>query len=393
MERIRIYVIYLAHMVNDNFMNFLPSLLPVLLPARHFTVEQGAVLISVFGAVYALSEPAMGYLVDNLAQRWPIFVGTAWLGTILSLTGLVPQYGLLLVMVGLAALGTAAFHPQGTHIVFGLSPSNRRGLTMSIFLAMGNIGWVIAPLAVIPWLKTHGLTGTIFFVFPALATGALLYFLIPRHLLREHRKVVPFAVLGQAVREKVRPLSYLVGVVVTRSLVRMSFVALVPLYLVQHGTPVIVAGQYLSVMLFAGMVGGLFGGHFSDRFGRRLIAVVTHFLAAPFFLLFLHTSGLVSLLFLALAGFFLMASMSVAVTAAQEVLPKNAALAGGLMLSLGAGVGGLGLVIIGALAQAYGLAAALQYAALLAVVAAALSLGIPGRLIPLPQRKEKELGV
>ncbi|MDA8145819.1 MAG: MFS transporter, partial [Thermaerobacter sp.] len=83
--------------------------------------------------------------------------------------------------------------------------------------------------------------------------------------------------------------------------------------------------------------------------------------------------------FLALAGATLLASFSVTVVSAQEILPKNAALAGGLVLGLSGGLGALGLAAIGYLAQVLGLPTALEYVTFLPLAAAALSFLLPGK--------------
>lgn len=374
----RLIVVFLIHIINDGYMNFLPPLLPFLLPARHLTIVEGALLISAFNLISAVSQPLMGYLVDNRGQRWPIFVGTAWMGTLLGITGLIPSYALLLPLVALAAFGTAAFHPQATSLVARLSSVARRGLIMSLFIAMGNIGWSLSPLLETPWLKDHGLPGTVVFVIPALIAGALLLVWGPRRP-AARPTTVPFRDLWQAVRRKTGPLSALISVVAVRSWTYFGFVALLPLYLEGRGLPAVAAGQSLSLMLFAGAFGGFVGGYLSDLHGRRVVIAASLILTVPCFYLFLHSTGLMSMVFLALAGATLLASFSVTVVSAQEILPRNAALAGGLVLGLSGGLGALGLAGIGYLAQVLGLPTALDYVTFLPLAAAALSFLLPGK--------------
>jgi FSR family fosmidomycin resistance protein-like MFS transporter len=74
-------------------------------------------------------------------------------------------------------------------------------------------------------------------------------------------------------------------------------------------------------------------------------------LTTPFLCGFILTEGILSIMFLSLAGMALLASFSVTVVTAQEILTKNQAMASGLMLGFGIGIGGLGVALIGLFAD------------------------------------------
>ena len=61
---------------------------------------------------------------------------------------------------------------------------------------------------------------------------------------------------------------------------------------------------------------------------------------------------------------------------AQEIISANAALVSGLMLKFEVGIGGLGVGLIGILAERFGLAPAIQVLIWLPVLAGLLALGI-----------------
>ena len=94
-------------------------------------------------------------------------------------------------------------------------------------------------------------------------------------------------------------LSKVVVVVAFRSLTYFSLVAFLPLYLRDETFPLLTGSRLLSLMLFAGVVGGVVGGYLSDRFGRKAVIVCSLTAASPLFFLFLNTSGPLSTLLLA----------------------------------------------------------------------------------------------
>ncbi len=71
-----------------------------------------------------------------------------------------------------------------------------------------------------------------------------------------------------------------------------------------------------------------------------------------------------------------MASFSVTVVVAQEIISKNAAMAAGLMLGFGVGIGGLGVGIVGIFAEHWGGAQVIELLVWLPLIAGLLGLNL-----------------
>jgi FSR family fosmidomycin resistance protein-like MFS transporter len=375
----RVFSLSLAHLFNDWYMNYIQTLLPFIVAAG-LGVSKGAFLVSAFTITSSLLQPVSGYLVDQKDQRWLVYVGTLWMAVLLSLVGTLKNYPLLVLTVTLAGLGTAAFHPQASAMVSALS-GDRKGLFQALFVAAGNVGWALTPLMVVPFVSTYGLQLTPVFVLPGLLVAALLWFTAPR--VPGGPKAAP-PPLWSVLRSSWAELTKVVLVVACRSLAYFGLVAFLPLYL-QHENISLLAGSHLLfLMLFSGAVGGLAGGYLSDLFGRKAVIVGSLVATSPLFYLFLGTSGPFSYLLLALAGACLLASFSVTIVVAQEVISKNAAMAAGLMLGFGTGIGGLGVGLVGLLAEHMGIAYAVHLLIWLPLLAGLLGLGLKGKKAPLP---------
>ncbi|MBF0495273.1 MAG: MFS transporter [Deltaproteobacteria bacterium] len=346
----KIFSISLAHLLNDWYMNYIQTLLPFMVAAG-LSVSKGAFLISAFTITSSLLQPVFGYLVDQKNQRWMVYVGTLWMAMLLCLVGVLNNYWLLIITVTLAGLGTSAFHPQASAMITTLS-AGRRGFFQGLFVSAGNVGWALTPLIVVPFTHTYGLKSTPLFVLPGVLVAMLLWFTAPRDLVRT--KSVP-SPLWPILRLVWPELVKVVLVVACRSLTYFGLVSFFPLYLQQKNVSLITGSRLLFVMLFAGAMGGMVGGHLSDRFGRKAVIVFSLISAGPLFYLFLGTSGFLSYVLLALAGACLLASFSVTIVIAQEIIAKNAAMAAGLMLGFGIGIGGLGVGLVGLLAEHLGL--------------------------------------
>jgi FSR family fosmidomycin resistance protein-like MFS transporter len=369
-----IAAISLAHLVNDWYMNLIQTLLPFLVAAG-LGVGRGAFLISAFTTTSSILQPVFGYLVDRKNQRWMVYVGTVWMAALLCLLGVADNYAALFALCLLSGLGTAAFHPQAAAMIGSVS-GNRRGLFQAVFTASGNVGWALTPLLAVPVIASQGLGATPLFVIPGLAAAAMLRFSSPKQQSGCKSESVPMRPL---LRRHWRELTKIVLVVSFRSVTYFGLIAFLPLYLQNQGVPLVHSGRLLFLMLFAGAMGGVLGGHLSDRLGRRAVIAISLFLAAPLCHLALHADGLARDVLLALAGVSLMASFSVTVVLAQEVISKNAAMASGLTLGFGIGIGGLGVGMIGLLIESHGLSSVMHLLAWFPILAGLLAASLKRR--------------
>jgi FSR family fosmidomycin resistance protein-like MFS transporter len=153
------------------------------------------------------------------------------------------------------------------------------------------------------------------------------------------------------------------------------------MFLETKGVPLGKGSLMLTLFLAGGAAAGLYGGHLSDRFGRRRVIVVTHLLYPILASLFIAIEGVWLWLLAAASGAALLASFSVTIVLAQELLPRHLGLASGLILGLGFGTGGLGSALSGYLADAFGLNATMWILA----VAPVLAVVLPSFIRPVSQ--------
>ena len=374
----KIGVLSLAHMFNDLYSNYLPQLFPFLVVlSPGFTATRATILVSAFTFTSSMVQPLFGYFLDRKGKRWLVHVGTLWMAVLLSLTGWVDNYWLMVLLAALAGLGTAAFHPQASTMVNVLS-GDYKAVMLSFFVAFGNVGFALGPLLLVPLFEAYGLRATAVTVIPGFLVAVLLYFFAPGN--SELSGPVPeFSAVIQSLKSSTRELAAIIGVIAIRSLSYSGMLAILPLYFKSQNLSNIAASHLLTIMLFAGAVGGLLGGFLSDYYGRKQLIVGSLLLSSPLFFAFFYTQGALSMIFLALAGAALLSSFSVTVVAAQEAIPDNKALAAGLTMGFAGGIGGLAVILIGRIGDRWGLASAIFVLFLLPLAAGLVALLMKGR--------------
>lgn len=348
---LKIGIFSAGHLVNDLYMNQIQVLIPFWVIAG-LSAAQGGFLVAAFTISSSLLQPLFGILSDRKSYRWLIFCGTAWMTILLSLMGLTHNYLLLFTLAMLAGLGTAAFHPQASKMVAQCSGS-QKSFAQAVFIAAGNVGWALTPLCFVPLVNHYGMSVSPYFIIPGLFISLLLW-IISRNRTFTVTESKAKAPIWSTLKEHRHELTRILLIVALRSLTYSSLIAFLPLYLKEHHVPLVTSSRMLSFMLFTGSIGGLVGGFLADKYGRRLVLITSLTLTTPLYILFLITQGWVSIFFLGIAGACLLATFSVTVTAAHKVIRNNAGLASGLTLGFGQGIGGLGVGIMGIVADTAG---------------------------------------
>ncbi|WP_411681803.1 MFS transporter [Clostridium thailandense] len=386
----KIAVISLAHLLNDLYSNYLPQMLPfliVLYPG--FTATSGAIIVSVFSITSSLTQPLFGYFMDKQGKRWLAYIGTLWMAVMLSLTGVVNNYLLLVVLAALAGLGTAVFHPQASTMVNVLS-RDRKAVLLSIFVAFGNFGFALSPLLLVPLFQAYGLRATLVTIIPGIIVAILLFLFSPKDQISKSSPPT-LRVVFKSLKGAARELTAIVSVIAIRSLAYTGLLTILPLYFKYKNLSNIQASHLVTIMLAAGAFGGIIGGFISDYFGRKQLIIGSLVLSTPLFFIFLLTKGMISTIFLALAGSALLSSFSVTVVAAQEAIPENKALAAGLTMGFANGLGGLVVIAIGRIGDVFGLTTAVSILFILPIIAGFTGIFMKNRPSARLQRQAQQI--
>jgi FSR family fosmidomycin resistance protein-like MFS transporter len=386
-DAFRILILALGHLVNDSYSNIVPPLLPMLKAAYGLSYAASGMLTTAYTITSSIVQPLFGYYADKHGRRWLVALSTAWVAFFMSLIGVVSYLGLdgtgsyavLLALIAIAGFGNASYHPQGASMVPRVS-GEHKGLGVSLFSAGGNMGYAITPLLVVPATALWGLKGTLVFLIPGFLMTLLLYRYAPdapqtgAHLRLEE--------LIKDITSVIKPLMVVTGIVVMRAWVFFGLITFLPLYFAFRNESPTIASLHLFILLFFGAIGGLIGGAASDKYGRKFVIVTSLVITGPLMYLALATNGYVEWVLTAVAGMALLASFSPAVLIAQELIPKNQGMASGIILGLAIGIGGLGVALTGAFADAYGITAAVFSLVLLPVAATLMALALPGSIKP-----------
>lgn len=367
-----------SHLATDFAAGSVPALLPFLVLEFGLGYAAAALLLLAATVSSSLVQPLFGLWSDRVGALWLLPGGVLVAGVGVGLAAIAPSYWLILVLVFVAGIGIAAYHPEGAKFA-AYASGPKRASGMAYFNIGGNSGYALGAIVTTPLVVWFGLVGGLLAVLPVIAVGVAVVRTLP-HL----RRLRPATDGTTRVVGENRPGAMVVlgVIIVLRSVAWFALLAFVPLWLVSLGNTEAEGNRMLSLMLLAGAVGTLALGPVADRIGLRRTLVLTQAALAPLMLVFIHVGGVAGTVALMLVGASVVGTFGVTMVMGQLYLPRHVGLASGLSVGLAMGLGGVAAVALGAVADAVDLEAALTVSALAPLLGVALCFLLPAPVPP-----------
>lgn len=365
----------LTHLLNDSIQAVVPAMFPILEKSMGLTFTQLGFIAFALNMVSSIMQPFVGMVTDERPMPFALPIGLT--STFFGVLGLAfaPNFTLIIISVLFIGLGSAIFHPEGSRVAY-MAAGTRRGLAQSIYQVGGNSGQALAPVITALVLVPLGQRGAAWFSFvAALAVFLLIYIAFwYRSKLSLQAKTAKTkkkqAKQASKITKHVKQALLLVLILIfVRSWYISGMTNFYAFYAInEYGFTIRQAQMFLFAFLLAGALGTFFGGPLADRFGKKNVIFLSMIGALPFTAVLPHVPPLYAFIMLVLAGFILMASFSVTVVYAQELVPGKIGTMAGLTVGLAFGMGALGSVALGYIADLIGLSTTIIAAGLLPII-------------------------
>ncbi|MEE8518391.1 MAG: MFS transporter [Dehalococcoidia bacterium] len=366
-------------------------------PVGHFSVDTpgGALwlLAPAIGVAWDLSPAQIGFLItahnlggglaylpfgivgDRFSKRGPLLVmALVWVAFGYLAASLAPSYWVLVVLLPVAAWGSAAWHPMATGTMVQRMPK-QRALALGVHLTGGIMAEVIAPLSagfllnVMDWrtvlqisVVPAGIMSVSFlylsrFVEPSSETAITRRDLLEVLEVWRHPPGIAMFVMG-----------------ITYNMSFIALLAMLPLFLQDHhGYSTSEAGIVFAVALLAGGVAAPVMGRYSDDIGRKRLLVGSMVVVGGATALIAFSGAAFPLILGAvIAGSLLVGARPVLLAAAVDMAGKRESTSLGLIYAVMDGVGALGGLLAG-LAGSGDLRYAMVFAAAMALLTAVIA--------------------
>jgi FSR family fosmidomycin resistance protein-like MFS transporter len=365
-----------GHLVADMNQGALPALLPLFKEALNLSYTMAGTILLFANLTSSIIQPAFGHLSDRRPIGWflPFTPLIASLG--ISITGLAANYSFIVLCVIVTGIGIAAFHPEGFKTAYFFT-GDKKATGISIFAVGGSLGIAVGPMWALTLVTFFGLNGTLGMVVPGILIAIVLFFNMPM-------LSTPVEFAHKEAKKKVNtPLSryqkrsffLLIGIATVRAWAQFGLIAYIPFYYINYlkGNP-LYAGKLVSTFLMAGVLGTLLGAPLADRWGHKKFVLATLILSFPLLVLFYHSSGITAFILLGITGMVLTSTFALTTVMAQILLPHHLGMASGMMVGFTLSAGGIGVTLLGMIADTWGVPTAIQAIFALPLIAFCLGL-------------------
>ena len=367
MDLRRLSSVSLGHLVIDILSSSVAMILTALAVPFALSNSDIGLGVMIYQFVGSLTQPWFGVLADRLGGRLLGALGLAWTAAFYFAATFATNYPVLLLLMSCAALGSAAFHPQGAMVASNAGGSRASSAT-AIFCLLGQSGMALGPVLAGVLLERSGLEGV------RVLAGATVpfVFLMAVWLRRPVNLGAPPVDASRGAPEKRRerpPLARsvfvaFVLVVALRATVQSGYYGLLPKFLADQGYSPSVYGFMVGIFSIALAVGTLGGGVLGDRYSHRSLLIWASIISAPFTVWMLFSDGLLFAAVSVIAGLLVGVPHSILVVMAQNLLPNRQGLASGSVLGFMFAAGAAGTGLAGWLADFVGLPLVLLVVAL-----------------------------
>jgi len=375
-----IRTLWAGHATVDIYSGFVNPIMPFLASNLGISLAISTFILSLSHACSSLMQPIFGYLSDSWQRRFFMFTGMLLSSIFLPCLGIANNVYTLTVCLIIGSIGNGFFHPQATSFINIYSSPKDLTKNMSIFLALGTLGFSLGPIVssfIVEFFNPKALVFTNILGF-TIATLILLN--VPKISNKaDFKKAINFFVAVKEIFTS-KPMLILIMFSALKSLATQSNSILLPFLWKELGYSPMTIGIFLFCFLISGALGTVTSAKLEKLIGMKSVIVLSFCAILPLTILFsltYKTYPIISIFSFIAIGFFAMLSVPINMVLAHQVMPQYKSLISGFIGGFSWGVVGLSMSLCGLLAENFGIVNVLIVVAILPAVTSYLVKYVP----------------
>jgi len=333
-----------THFLVDAVAGMLNPLWPRLDAHYRLAGWESAALFFLWGTSNSISQFWFGFYGDRFHARWLLAAGPLAAIFCLGSIGLTNSPLVLAMLLCVAGLGVAAYHPEAAALAGSCAPENR-SRAMSIFIMGGFLGQATGPILSGCLVDALGLRGMTWSILAGLLVAALLVPLGRITLVQPLPQQRPAVSLRDAISGRATKLLLVLVIGSLRIVPAGGLPVLISYLLETRGASTADTGFVQSAFMLGIGLGGLTCATLLRREHERLILWFCPLAVAPVLFAIPWTSGGLLTASVCLTGLLLGISLPVLISYGQQILPDSQRIASSITMGVSWGVGG-GIVCV-----------------------------------------------
>ncbi len=357
-----IFGLSFGHFALDLYAAMLVPLYPLITEKVGINLAIISSIIALGHLVSSMMQPVFGYIADKLKHRVFMVWGLVLACVFIPLSAKSTTALGFLIFLLLGMIGNAFFHPQVSALIKDFNKNNPNlSKVMSVFLGLGTIGYAVGPYVSTFFVYHFGIEQIYYLSFFGLTAAVFMYFFVPKMPDKDcFIKENFFVIMKEILKNK--KCMFLTLVSIIKSALSISFGTYIPFLLQKNGFSLSAIGLIVTLFYITGGIGTIYSAKFENKIGANNVVVLSFLSVLPLLLLFLYVlnfnKNLAVILFI-LTGFFILLSVGIILTHAQNAIPKYTGVVSGVMQGFSWGIGALFLSPLGIIAQKSGVSTVL----------------------------------
>lgn len=376
LKRKRIFTVAASHYFHDIYSAFFAPVIPLLVEKLGLSYTSIG-LLQVIQRSPSFFMPFIGILAEHVALRYFVIWSPAITAVSMSMLGIVPNFGWLVLILIIMGTSSALYHIPAPVMLKQIT-THRIGFATSMYMLAGELARTSGPLIILGTISLLSFEGTWILMFIGITVSIFLHFQLRSIMVSDKiKKAPPLKDLVIVFKQYAKLLLVIFFIMMFLAMIKQSLTIYLPVYLTTNGKSLFLAGVGLTIVQAAGAVGTLFSGTISDFVGRKKVIIISTMLAPLFMYGFLQSTGWLQIVYLVLVGFVIFASGPVFMALVLNLSKTNSAFLISLNMTVNFAGGSLAALFIGALSDHYGINNAFYYVTLLAILAIPFTFMLP----------------
>lgn len=376
-----------GHFANDFYMSIVPVVLFAFAIEMELTAIQMSVISFVITTAGTFFQPLVGLLIDRIQKSSLLLYALILISVGMSLSGLINNYYLFLVVVGISALGSSIYHPLGSTITIHKT-SLSKGKSLSIFMTVGSFAHSAAPLVAIPMVTAYGVKSLTILVIPGLLTVLLLYILKVQDITWTREKYIKNKKRNKLTKTQQIQVSLPMMIAIIKGLLYRSIVVFGVIMLQFKGIDNFATAGIMTAFMIARASATLIGGFISDAIGEKNTLKLFNTIAVLAVILLVVGTNTIAVIGLIILGFTLNATAAANITLTHKIMPDNVNYGTGLIMGFAATLSAVAMLGYGYIVDSYGITTSQYVLVGMAILMALLSYVLPTRFESIEAEKE-----
>ncbi|MFO7887436.1 MAG: MFS transporter [Eubacteriales bacterium] len=357
----QLIAVSLGHFTNDFYVGIIAPISVYFAYKLGLNLTQQG-LISVAVLVFSsLLQPLFGLLSDKKGKPKHLIISIIWIATLISLSGVINNFYILLLVIALGSSASALYHPLGSTTAVTLGRRSK-GTSLSIFMTIGGFAGTVASVVGLWIASSFGIEKIVFLVVPGMLVAGFMYCSGVQNIkidTFENRKKDN---IGNKI-EEVKKLKltkksmFWLGVLLYISIMKVLSGRFIITYAIQilslknfaYGVVL------LSIHLLGRPIGTMVGGILIDKIGDKKVFIFGMFLSLLSLSLIGYGSSWIAAVGVGILGFCSCLTNTVGVLVSHKIIPDSQSFATGIIMGIPGGVGSLTMIIFSGIADANGL--------------------------------------